>query len=58
MNHEAKAKVLNGTIAATRIATPGTLALLVFLFWRMLDKQDAILLMLQEVLTHVRLHGG
>ncbi len=58
MNSEAKAKVLNGTIAVTRVATPGTLALLAFLAWRALDKLDAVLLMLQQVLTHVELHGG
>lgn len=58
MNSETKSKVLNGTIAVTRVATPGTLALLAFLAWRALDKLDAIRLTLQEVLVHVRLHGG
>lgn len=58
MNHETKVKVINGTIAVTRVATPGTLALLTVLAWRALDKLDAIRLVLQEVLVHVQLHGG
>ena len=57
MNAEAKVKVLNGTIAVTRVATPGTLALLAFLLWRALDQLAAIRLALQEVLVHVRIHG-